>query len=454
MAPFINLELEPIAEKVRHLLEADDNETIRSLLLDEHASDIADILQLLKEDERLAVFNLLPIHTAANVLDEVNTETTIELVDAVPDSAIADMLESLPMDDAAEILAEIPEKRADEIIDLMQPEDAAEVEALLSYPERTAGRLMNTKVIRLKAEWTIQQTLDFLRTIDPETETLAYLYVVNGNDHLAGVVPMRKIVTQSPSIRLADIMETSIVSVPVTADQEEVARVVTQYDFIAIPVVDPTGRFLGIITHDDIVDILQDEFTEDIQRFGGTEPLEGEYLATPVNNVFRKRVGWLLVLFVTEMLTGTVMRHYENELQTVVALSFFVPLLIGTGGNSGSQATSTIIRALAIGEVQFRDAVRLLWHEMRIGILLGLVMGVVGFGRALLWGSAVPLAFTVAFALLAIVLWANIIGSLLPPLAAKLHIDPAVISGPVMSTLVDATGLIIYFTLAHLIIGI
>jgi magnesium transporter len=214
------------------------------------------------------------------------------------------------------------------------------------------------------------------------------------------------------------------------------------------------GKLIGIITHDDVMDIMQEEFTEDIQRIGGSEPLEAEYLATPIFSVFRKRVGWLLVLFVTEMLTGTVMRHYENELQAVVALSFFVPLLIGTGGNSGSQTTSTIIRSIAMGEVQFKDALRVLWHEMRTGFMLAVVMGCVGFIRAMFWGTTTPLALTVAFSLFSIVLWANVIGAVLPTLAAKLHIDPAVISGPVMSTLVDATGLVIYFTLAHIIIGI
>jgi magnesium transporter len=313
---------------------------------------------------------------------------------------------------------------------------------------------MSTKVVRLTASWTVERTLEFLRGVDPETETLAYLYVVDDDQKLVGVVPLRNLITASVGKRLSEIMLPSVISVEVTTDQEEVARRVSQYDFFAIPVVDANRRLLGIITHDDVVDILEDEFTEDVQRLGGSEPLEEPYLSTPVFTVFRKRVGWLLVLFATEMLTGSVMRGFEGELRELVALSFFVPLMIGTGGNSGSQTTSTIIRAIAVGEARFEDSLRLLWHEMRVGILLGLVMAAFGFGRALTWGSPMPLAMTVAVSLFTLVLWANSMGSLLPPLAAKLRIDPAVISGPVMSTLVDATGLFIYFTLARVIIGL
>ena len=452
MTPLITPDIKTTYQQVKILLDSKRTDLVQSLLKEEHPADIADLLELLNSDERAQVFDLLTPEVASEVLDEINTRSTRSLVDSIPDEKVADLLEVLPVDDAAELLLELKENRAEDILELMEPEEASEVEALLSYPDDSAGRLMSTKVIRLHEDMTVQDTLEFMRTIDPEIETLAYLYVVNGRDRLVGVVPLRKLVTSSIDCKLGEIMETSVVSVRINTDQEEVARLVSQYDFFAIPVVDDTGVLKGIITHDDVVDILQEEFTEDMQRMGGSEPLEGEYLSTPVLTVARKRVGWLLVLFVGQMLTGTVMKWFENELQAMVMLTLFVPLLIGTGGNSGSQTTSTIIRAIATGEVRFRDAWILLWRELRTAILLGLVMCGVGFVRALMWGSPIPLAYTVALALLTIVIWANMIGTLLPLIAAKLKIDPAVISGPVMSTLVDATGLFLYFTLAKLFI--
>lgn len=454
MAPHITPALQEVRQRVEDLLAAHKLDELHTYLTKQHPADIADLLEVLDDDQRVAIFNLLQLEVAAEVLDETRTEVTRDLVEAVPDEKIADVLEAMPVDDAAEVLSELPEERAEDLLELMEPEEAAEVEALLAYPEDSAGRLMTTKVARLNASWTVDQTLNYLRSIDRDTEALAYLYVVNSEGRLVGVVPLWDLLTAPPTKRISSLMNPIVVSVRADTDQEEVARIVSQYDYFAVPVVDREDRLLGIITHDDVIDILQDEFTEDVQRFGGSQPLEHTYLSTPVVTVARKRVGWLLVLFLTEMLTGTVLRFFEHELREVVALSFFVPLLIGTGGNAGSQTTSTIIRALAVGEVRFKDAWRLLWHEMRAGILLGLVMGTVGFVRALTWHSPLPLAMTVGAALFTIVLWANIIGSLLPPLADRLRIDPTVISGPVMSTLVDATGLMIYFLLAKIIMGL
>ena len=225
-----------------------------------------------------------------------------------------------------------------------------------------------------------------------------------------------------------------------------------RYDLLSLPVVDAGGRLLGIITHEDFIETVEDEATEDIQRFGGSSPLSGPYLETPVINVARRRAGWLFLLFVTETLTGSVLRLFENELQAVVSLAFFIPLLIGTGGNAGSQTTATIIRGIATGDIRLRDGLRVLWHELRIGILLGVAMAVIGFGRALLWGTGQDVAVAVAAALLLVVTWANVVGSLLPVLAARLKIDPAIVSGPFMSTLVDATGLLIYLSVAKLIL--
>jgi magnesium transporter len=448
------LAIQTLADRIRTLLALGELKEAVHLIQDEHPADIADLFELLEEDQRTLLFQELNLEDAGEVLDEINTEATIELIEAVPDESIADILETLPVNDAVEVLSEIESKRAEQILNLIQPEDALEIGKLMAYPDQSAGRLMTTEVIRIHEDWTVQETLDYLRKMQGKSEILTYLYVVDKDERLVGVLSLRALVMEKSEVIVRSIMDPDVIAVDVLADQEEAARLVEHYDFYAIPVVDAAHHLIGVITHDDVVDIIQEEFTEDFQRLGGSQPLEGEYLASPVLTVFQKRISWLLVLFLTEMLTGSVMRFYEQEIQSVVALSFFIPLLIGTGGNSGSQATSTIVRAIAMREVLFKDVWRLMWHEMRAGFLLGIAMGLIGFGRALLWHSGIPLALTIAVALFAIVLWANVIGAMLPPLAVKLKIDPAVISGPVMSTLVDATGLIIYFNLARWIIGL
>jgi len=245
-----------------------------------------------------------------------------------------------------------------------------------------------------------------------------------------------------------------VIAVNVGTDQEECARIMLREDLLALPVVDAEKRLVGVVTLDDVADVLVDEATEDIQRMGGAQPLGRSYLDTHILLVMRKRINWLLLLFLTESLTGTVLRHFEGELEQAVALAFFVPLLIGTGGNAGSQTTSTIIRALAVGDIDLGDALRALWHEFRVGLLLGLGMAVVAYVRALTWGSSAALALTVATAIMTIVVWANVLGSVLPLLATRLRIDPTVVSGPVMSTLVDATGLFIYFSIARMVMGL
>jgi magnesium transporter len=332
-------------------------------------------------------------------------------------------------------------------------EDPDEVSPLLLHADESAGGLMTSEFLALRRRMTAAEALQAVHDWRPETEAVYYLFVVDGVGRLRGVVGLRALIVADPTTPVSEIMDPEVLSVPVGTDQEHCAELMSRYDLLALPVVDAHGVLLGVVTIDDVVDVLVDAATEDIQRLGGAQPLERPYLETGVLGIFRKRIGWLLLLFVTESLTGSVLRHFQYELTTVVALSFFVPLLIGTGGNAGSQTTSTLVRALAMGEVELGDALRTLWHELRTGLLLAVAMAVIAYVRALTWGSSQALAFTVSLSIAAIVLWASSLGSLLPLLAARLRIDPAVVSGPVMSTLVDATGLFIYFTVAAAILA-
>lgn len=443
----------PTAKKIEKLVDKGKTGKLKRLLAEIHPADIAVLLDQLPTEKAVVVFDLLPVTVASEVLDETGSLVRQELIEKVDDEKLADMLDELPMDDAAEFLEDLPDAVSDRLIELMEPEDRAEVQELLSYEEDTAGRLMTRNVAVLRRFWTVDETLRHLRSLD-ETESIYYLYVVDRDDKLLGVVPLRNLIQSPADATIESIMREGVVSVPVTADQEELADMVSRYDFYSMPVVDENGRFLGVVTVDDVLDIVEEEATEDIQRLGGSEPLTQPYFAVSTLQIVRKRIGWLLLLFVASTLTGTVINLFKEELETVIVLSLFIPLIIGTGGNAGSQTVATIIRAITLDEVRLSNIFPAVRKEVSVGILLGLVMTLVGGVRALTWHTGYEIAFVVGLTLAAVVLWATTVATVIPILADRFNIDPTVISGPMISTVVDATGLFIYFGLAKIILGL
>lgn len=443
----------PSIDKIEKLIDKGKAGKIQRLLANVHPADIADILDQLPSDKAVAVFDLLPVEIASEVLDETGSLVRQEVLEKVDDEKLADMLDELPMDDAAEFLEDLPDEVSDRLIELMEPADRAEVEELLSYKDDSAGRLMTRDVAVLRRFWTVDETLTYLRSLQ-DTESLHYLYVVDREDHLTGVVPLRILIQSPPDVTIESIMTEGIVAVQVTADQEELAEMVARYDFVSIPVVDANGRFLGVVTVDDVLDVFEEEATEDIQRLGGSEPLDQPYFAVSTINIVRKRMGWLFLLFIASTLTGTVINSFKEELETVIVLSLFIPLIIGTGGNAGSQTVATIIRAITLDQVRLSNVFQAVRKEVSVGLLLGFTMMGIGVVRAVTWHTGLDIAFVVGLTLAAVVLWANTVATVVPILADRFKIDPTVISGPMITTIVDATGLLIYFTLAKIILGL
>jgi magnesium transporter len=423
-----------------------------------HPADLSEILDDLPRQDRLVVFEALPVDQGAALLSLLKGETLRLILHEASPAKLGPMLDRLAPDDATALLENLTQRQREAILAKMSPRDVAEVERLQRYPPRTAGRLMTIKFATIRPEWTVAETLQHLRRIDPEVETVQSLYAVDDAGRLVGYIALRRLFPAPHEKKIADMMERRLLTVKPDTDQEEVARMVSKYDVHAIPVVDDNDKLLGIVTVDDVIDILIEEQTQDVLHLGGVSATEeeveqGYFASKPWRNV-RLRFNWLLLLFVTETLTGTVLRHYEDEIAKVVALSFFIPLLIGTGGNSGSQTVTTIVRGLAVGEIRLRDFARVLVREGGSGLVLGILLGFVGFGRALLWGSTTPLALTVGVSILVICTWANTVGAMIPMLATLFKIDPTVMSAPLIATLVDATGLIIYFTIAKSFLGL
>lgn len=441
-----------LAEQVRHYLENDDLEGAIALLVALRPADKAEVFGELRPSRQQHLLPHLDTEESADILEKLEDEEAAELAGQLESRTLGRILDAMEPDEAADLLGDLPTQKAEALLAHMR--EAEEVRPLLLHPDDTAGGLMTSELLALKRKMSAGEAIEAVRRWAPETEAAHYLFVVDTQGRLGGAVSLRQLIVADPLICLEEIMDPDVIYVKVGTDKEECAQIMARYDITALPVVDEEGRLVGVITVDDILDVLEEEATEDIQRLGGAQPLDRPYLTTGIFEVSKKRMGWLLLLFVTETLTGSVLRHFKAQLDAVVALAFFVPLLIGTGGNAGTQTTSTVIRALAVGDIEPRDLWRIFWHEARTGAFLGLAMAGVAFIRALAWGTTSTLALAVAIAIMVIVIWANSLGSLLPLIAFKLGVDPAVVSGPVMSTLVDATGLFIYFTIAGLMLGI
>ncbi|MBC8253413.1 MAG: magnesium transporter [Ardenticatenia bacterium] len=444
--------LDTVLAHLRAALENDDLGEAAAIIEALRPPDQADLFAELDDEHQIALLPTLDPADSADILEELADQEAAELVEGLATETVIRIVDEMEPDEAADLLGDIQPEKAQVVLDGL--EDADEVRPLLLHPDDSAGGLMTPEFLVLRQRMTAAEAIQSIRSWEPEAETIYYLFVVDQQGRLRGVVSLRQLVTADPATPIVQIMDPEVISVPAGTDQEECARLMARYDLLALPVVDSGDVLLGVITVDDLIDVLEEETTEDIQRLGGAEPLGRSYLDSDILTVTRKRVGWLLLLFVTGTLTGSVLRVFEDDLKSVVALMFFVPLLIGTGGNAGSQTTSTIIRALAVGDIDFGDAARTLWHELRTGILLGVLMAVAAYVRAITWGTTQALAATVSLAVFAIVVWASGMGAILPLLATKLRIDPALVSGPLMSTLVDATGLIIYFIMARLILGL
>lgn len=434
-------------------LQAGDDAATAELLEElVHTGEITEILEALTSDDRRRLAVVLEDNEPAELLEDLDPIEAAEILSALTIAQAARVLETVDTDNAVDIVSEIESNRAEQILVAMDVETAGELRELLMYPADTAGGRMTPAFVSVDPHLRADQAVVALRQVAQEAETIYYVYVTDSDDKLLGVLSLRSLVLSPPETLVRDLMVRQMIAVLDTADQEDAARTLNEHDLLALPVVDETNRLLGIITADDVADILEEEATEDIERLGGSEPLEEPYLRASPLLLWRKRVVWLLVLFLAAAYTTTVLQYFEDELEAAVALAFFIPLLIGTGGNVGSQVVTTIVRAMAVEDIRLGDIVRVVSKEARVGVMLGTVMSAVMFGRAIMLRTGFDIALIVASSVLIIVFWATIVGSVLPLALRRVGVDPAVVSAPLISTLVDGTGLIIYFMIARVVL--
>jgi magnesium transporter len=419
--------------------------------------DLAELLNQLRLNEAAAIVSMLPLTKCIELCDQPTMRRRAAILEKLEPKRVAAILEGLSADERTDVIQKMGLHERHRILPQFSPDVRAELEDLLQYPDHTAGGIMTTEFVRLEPKMTVSDALKHIRSVAREKESIYACYVMDPEtDRLLGAVSLRDLVMAELDRPIGQVMHRKPVTVNVQDDQEKVAEKIGKYNLLAVPVVEQDGSVVGFVTVDDVIDVLIEEQTEDILRMAGVEPgaMDKPYFHNPILRVVRKRIGWLLLLFVAGTLTSAVLHRFESELAAVVALAFFIPLLIGTGGNAGAQTVMTVIRSLALGEVGVRHAWRVVAREATTGMLLGLLVAPIALVQALFWNAPTALAITVAVTMFAICVWSTTVGSLIPILAQRFGVDPAVLSAPLITTLVDATGLIIYFTIAKLILGV
>jgi magnesium transporter len=450
----------PASERVVALLRNTNAATLRNVLLQWSLQDVADALVHLPVADQANVLRALPTRAAAAVFEYLSTPAQRALVPAMSRDDLAAMLNDMAPDDRTLFLSDLPSHATHELLTLLSDEERAKAERLLAYPADSVGRLMTPDYLAIRAEWTIQQVLDHIRAHGHDSETLNVLYVIDDGGALVDDIRVRELLLVPVTARVADLMKRRFVALRTNDSERAAITLFRREDRTALPVVDDQGVLIGIVTVDDVLDAAQEIATRDLQRVGGSEVLGQPYMAISQAGMIRKRAGWLVVLFLGEMLTATAMGFFEDQIARAVVLALFVPLIISSGGNSGSQASTLVIRALALGEVSLKDWGRVARRELATGLALGLLLGSIGFLRIAGWSLFTNLygphwllvATTVSVALIGVVLWGALVGSMLPFVLRRAGFDPATSSAPFVATLVDVTGLVIYFSVGVVVL--
>ena len=452
------IEQENVMENFLEIIGKEDLLETREFLNHQNISDVAHLIYELPDLSSKIISNM-SIHRAASVFKILDFSTQKAIIQELPPYKTAELLNELPADDRTAFLEELPSEVVKELMRLLDPEERKITLSLLGYPDGSVGRLMTPDYIAVQVDWTMGEVLEHIRKEGKHSETIDVIYVVNDRGEFVDDMRIREILLADPSKIVEEIIDYRFITLNVNDAQEVANQIFKMNNRVALPVVDDKNILLGIVTIDDVLWVANEEFSEDMQKIGGTEALDEPYLEIPLAKLFKKRVVWLIVLFLGEMLTASAMGYFEDEIAKAVVLALFVPLIISSGGNSGSQASSLIIQAMAVGEITLTDWWKVLRREIISGILLGLVLGLIGFFRVIVWNSifhtygdhSFMIGLTVGFSLIGVVLWGTITGSMLPIFLKKLGADPATSSAPFVATLVDVTGLLIYFSLAFLL---
>ena len=450
----------PMQQQFEEVIASEDKLRIQEFLNDQNISDVANLIYD-NENFESQIISLLSLHRASRVFKILELPTQKKIIKTLPPLKTAELLNELPPDDRTSFLSLLPSNVVRELVKTLNPEERKITLSLLGYPEGSVGRLMTPDYIYVYEHDTVADVFDTIRKYAINSETIDVIYVINDKGALLDDIRIKDFIMASPEKRVDELMDDRFIALQVNDDQEVANEAFKMNNRVALPVVSKSNKLLGIVTIDDVLWVTNEEFSEDMQKMGGTQALDEPYLEMPIFKLFKKRVGWLIILFLGEMFTATAMGYFEDEIQKAVVLALFIPLIISSGGNTGSQASTLIIQAMAVGEITIANWWRVMRREITQGLMLGAVLGTIGFTRVVIWANILPkvygehyykIGFTVGFSLVGVVLWGTLTGSMLPLILKRLGADPAVSSAPFVATLVDVTGLIIYFSFAYLLL--